>query len=543
MRIESTTYYRYAQDVIDGKIVACRHIIQACKRFMSDLQRDDMHFDAQKVERAVSFISKLRHFTGSASGKEFILEPWQTFIVANILGFYWNDGRRRFTSSYICVARKNGKTSLSAALSIYFLVADGEPGAEVLLCANSKEQARIAFSMCRNYIRTIDPKEALLKSYRADVTFDATNSKLKVLAADDSKLDGYNCSFGLIDEFHASPDGRVRQVIRSSMGQRTNPHLCTITTAGFDKTYPCYRMQEVAIDVLNGVKVDDDMFIAIFTLDDEDNWEDPNVWIKANPNIGITVSEEYIRGQVNQAINNPSDEVPTKTKLLNVWCDVNDVWIPDHYFTATTRQISMSEFAGEQCYIGVDLASTGDLTAVAKLVVRDDTYYFHVDYYLPESALREKSDKDMYRQWALEKKLHITPGNVTDYDYITNDIMALCDIVTIVSVGYDKWNAVQWAIDATDKGLNLEEYSQSIGNFNKPTREFERLMLSGKVVIDANPINRFCLANVTLKHDHNGNVKPHKGLERKKIDGVIAMIQALGMYLQTPRYTNEIFAI
>ena len=510
---------------------------------MSDLKRDDMHFDAQKVERAVSFISKLRHFTGSASGKAFILEPWQTFIVANILGFYWNDGRRRFTSSYICVARKNGKTSLSAALSIYFLVADGEPGAEVLLCANSKEQARIAFSMCRNYIRTIDPKEALLKSYRADVTFDATNSKLKVLAADDSKLDGYNCSFGLIDEFHASPDGRVRQVIRSSMGQRTNPHLCTITTAGFDKTYPCYRMQEVAIDVLNGVKVDDDMFIAIFTLDDEDNWEDPKVWIKANPNLGITVSEEYIRGQVNQAINNPSDEVPTKTKLLNVWCDVNDVWIPDHYFTSTTRQISMSEFAGEQCYIGVDLASTGDLTAVAKLVVRDDTYYFKVDYYLPESALREKSDKDMYRQWALEKKLHITPGNVTDYDYITNDIMALCDTVNIISVGYDKWNAVQWAIDATEKGLNLEEYSQSIGNFNKPTREFERLMLSGKVVIDANPINRFCLANVTLKHDHNGNVKPHKGLDRKKIDGVIAMIQALGMYLQTPRYTNEIFAI
>ena len=302
-------------------------------------------------------------------------------------------------------------------------------------------------------------------------------------------------------------------------------------------------MQEVAIDVLNGVKVDDDMFIAIFTLDDEDDWEDPNVWIKANPNLGITVSEEYIRGQVNQAINNPSDEVPTKTKLLNVWCDVNDVWIPDHYFTSTTRQINMQEFIGEQCYIGVDLASTGDLTAVAKLVVRDDTYYFLVDYYLPESALRDKSDKDMYRQWALEKKLHITPGNVTDYDYITNDIMVLCDIVTIVSVGYDKWNAVQWAIDATEKGLNLAEYSQSIGNFNKPTREFERLMLSGKVVIDANPINRFCLANVTLKHDHNGNVKPHKGLERKKIDGVIAMIQALGMYLQTPRYTNEIFAI
>lgn len=530
--------------MLNGKVVACRQVRLACERYFADLKRDDIVFCADEVERAIAFISTLRHFTGSAAGTRFSLEPWQSFIVANIVGWRWKKNwRRRFTSSYICVARKNGKTSLSAALCLYYLIADGEAGAEVLLCANSKEQAKIAFSMCRNYIRSIDPKEEIVRTYRADIIFDYTNSKMKVLASDDSKLDGYNCSFGLIDEFHASPDGKVRNVIRSSQGQRDNPHLCTITTAGFDKSYPCYKMQKVAEEVLQGIKRDDEMFIMIFTLDDEDDWTDSKCWVKANPNLGVTVSPEYIRGQINQAINNSSDEVPTKTKLLNVWCDVQDVWIPDHYFMENAKKLCADDFAGEQCFVGVDLASTGDLTAVAKLVVRDDVYYFFVDYYIPEAALTEKSDKDVYRQWVRDGWVHVTQGNVTDYTYITEDLLRLCDSVSIVSVGYDKWNAVQWAIDATEKGLNLLEYSQSIGNFNRPTREFERLMLSGKVVIDANPINRFCLANVTLKHDHNGNVKPQKGVERKKIDGVIAMIQALGMYLDTPKYSNEIIFI
>lgn len=426
---------------------------------------------------------------------------------------------------------------------MYYLIADGEDGAEVLLAANSKEQAKIAFDMCCNFCKGLDTKAKYLVPYRADITFNMTQSKLKVLAADDSKLDGFNASFGLLDEYHAAKNSKVRDVIKSSMGMRENPHLCTITTAGFDKTLPCYQLRTVAIEVLNELKTDDSIFVAIYSLDTEDDWKDESNWIKCAPNLDVTVTTKYIKEQVQQAINNPSDEVGVKTKTLNLWCDSSNVWLPDEYILRATKKVNLEEFKDATCYIGVDLGATSDLTAVSFLVVAEDKYYFKTHYYLPESALKEKADKELYKYWKQQGYLTVTSGNVTDYDYITNDIMKYSEVLNIRAVGYDKYNATQWAIDATEKGLPLEEYSQSLGNFNKPTRELERLILSGKAVIDNNEINRFCFRNVTLKSDHNGNVKPNKQVDKKKIDGTIAMIQALGCYLDVPKFNNEIIII
>ncbi len=536
-------YLTYAEQVVSGDVVAGDLIRTACKRFLADLDDDRFEFKAAKVEKAVQFIRMLRHFTGKSNRKRFELKPWQAFVVANIVGFYWKGtDNRRFTTSYIEVARKNGKSSLAAALCLYFLIADGEGGAEVLLCANSKDQAKICFDMCRNYASTIDPKGNLLRAFRADIFFDATKSRLRVLAADDSKLDGFNCSFGLVDEYHAAKNSRVRDVIKSSMGMRQNPHLCTITTAGFDKSLPCYQLRSVAVEVLKGVKQDDELFVAIYSLDVGDDWQNPEVWAKANPNLDVTVTSKYIAGQVQQARNNPSEETSTITKNLNVWVDTAAVWIPEHYILEATKKVDLEAFGSDAlCYIGVDLGSTSDLTAVSKMVVDGGFYYFKTDYYVPESALIERHDKELYRYWSRTGQLHVTPGNVTDYDYITNELMALYHKLTINVIGYDKWNAVQWAIDATEKGLPLKEYSQAIGNFNKPTREMERLLMSGRAIIDDNEITRWCFRNVQLKHDHNGNCKPNKGIEKKKIDGVISMIQALGVYLETPHYANEIY--
>ena len=531
----------YARGVTDGSIVAGRLIRVACERFLADLDDERFEFRAETVERAIKYIALLRHFTGKADGKSFVLEPWQSFIVANIVGFYWaGTDSRRFTSSYIEVARKNGKTVLASALCLYFLTADGEGGAEVLLCANSKDQARIAFDMCRNYAGTLDPKGSMLRCYRSEILVDKTRSRLKVLAADDSKLDGFNCSFGLVDEYHAAPNSRVRDVIKSSQGMRENPHLCTITTAGFDKNGPCYQLRTTAVEILEGLKEDDEMFVAIFCMDDDDDWTDEDVWIKANPNLGVTVTAKYIRGQVQQAKNNSSEEVSTVTKNLNRWMDTQDVWIPERYIAQGMVQ-ELPPLDGVPCYVGVDLGSTSDLTAVAKLWCAGGFYWFDVSYYLPEAVLVERTGVDMYRRCRRNGELKVTPGNVTDYDIITNDLMGLSNNFVIHCVCYDKWNAIQWAIDATEKGLPLQEYSQTIGNFNKPTREFERLLLSGKVKMLNNELTRFCLRNVVLKYDHNGNCKPNKGLERKKIDGVIAMLMALGGYLETPHWSNEIF--
>ena len=537
-------YYRYIEDVSSGKVVVGENIKLAIQRFQNDIQREDLVFKEDVVDGAIDFISTLKHFTGKSSGQNFILEDWQAFIVANIVGWYWKDtDNRRYSSSYIEISRKQGKTALAAALCLYFLIADGEDGAEVDLAANSKEQAKIAFSFCSTFTKQLDPKAKYLKAYRDSILLDANNSKLKVFAADDSKLDGFNASFGLIDEYHSAKNSKVRDVIKSSMGMRQNPHLCTITTAGFDKTLPCYKLRSTAIDVLNGLKEDDSMFIAIYCLDEDDEWTDEKNWCKCSPNLDVTVTSKYIREQVQSAINNPSEEVGVKTKTLNLWCDTAQVWLPETYIIKASKNVDLQNLKDYPCYVGVDLASTSDLTAVSYLVVKDDKYYFRTDYYLPESALREKADRELYKYWKQMGLLKITDGNVTDYDYITNDLMTNSDIVNIQKVGYDKYNSTQWAITATDLGLPLEEYPQTLGNFNKPTREMERLLLSGKAVIDNNEITRWCFKNVTLKSDYNGNVKPNKSINAKKIDGAISMIQALGMYLDTPHYTNEIITI
>lgn len=537
-------YYHYVEDVLNGKIVVGELIKLACQRFKDDLQRQDIYFNESVVDKAINFIGTLKHFMGKSSGKHFKLENWQQFIIANIVGWYWTDGNtRRFTSSYIEVSRKNGKTALAAALCLYYLIADGEDGAEVDLAANSKEQAKIAFEFCSSFSKQLDPKGKYLKPYRDNVQFALNNSKLKVFAADDSKLDGFNASFGLIDEYHAAKNSKVRDVIKSSMGMRNNPHLCTITTAGFDKTLPCYKLRSTSIEILNKLKTDDSMFIAIYSLDDKDNWTDKDNWVKCTPNLNVTVTSKYIKEQVQSAINNPSEEVGVKTKTLNLWCDVADVWLPESYIVRASKDIHLEDFRDCECYIGVDLSATSDLTAVSYLIEKDNIYYFKTDYYLPESALVDKPDRETYKLWKQQGLITITTGNVTDYDYITNDIVAASNILNIQKIGYDKWNATQWAIHATEIGLPLEEYPQTMGNFNRPTKELERLILSGNTVIDNNEITRWCFRNVELKSDYNGNVKPNKGIKSKKIDGVIAIIQALGMYLTVPHYSNEILTI
>ena len=479
----------------------------------------------------------MRHGRAQFSGKPFVLLPWQQWIVANIVGFYWKGtNRRRYGQSYIEMSRKQGKTALVAALSLYYLIADGEDGAEIDLAANSKQQAKIAFLQARTFARSIDPNKELLKPFRDTITLDANDSVMNVFASDDSTLDGYNTSFGVIDEYHSAPNSAVRDVIKSSMGMRLNPHLCTITTAGFDKSLPCYELRCKCIDMLAGLRKDDDMFAAIYEMDEGDDWRDESCWPKCAPNLDITVSRQWLRAQVNSAIGSPREEVNVKTKNLNIWCDSSSQWIPDDYLRKCSIEFDWQKFNPDDdlCFVGVDLSAVSDLTAVSYLIFHDDRMYLYIDYYLPHEALETKVDKDMYRDWAARHLIHITPGNVTDYDYITQDIIRHNKDVTIVKIGYDKWNATQWAIDCTNLGMPLEEYPQTLGNFNRPTREMERLILSSQILIDNNDITRFCFRNVELKSDWNGNVKPIKDVNKKKIDGVIASLEALGCALINP---------
>lgn len=657
-------YIQYPQDVLSGKVVAGELVKLACERFFHFMESDEYEFREEEVVKVTNLYKDLKHSTGRHCGTPFILEPWEEFAIAGLCAFYRKDDGTRLTkSAYFELARKNGKSALMAGLALWALIADGEMSAEVDFAANSKDQAKILFKLCKNFARSLDPRGEYLEVFRDKISFEHTLSEINVFASDDSKLDGYNASFfclhadslvsmadgslkkirdikagdcvisydaekkeitssqvvwagktkreaelvkyenlictpdhliynpiddiykaarhttsvmkidgtirdnvrfesisdvsdvydvtldnihnffadgilvhNCLDEFHSAPSTALLDVLVSSQGMRESPLGLIITTAGFDKLGPCYEYRSMCVDVLHGFKKDDSLFPLIYCLDEGDDWKDENVWVKANPNLGVTVRKAYLKEQVQKAINNPSSEVNVKTKNLNIWCDASDVWIPDHYILAATKDVKLENFKGCDCWIGVDLSSTSDLTAVAFMFIVDGKPHFHVKYYLPEAALTEKRFKEQYNAWRRAGYLTITPGNVTDYDYVLNDIMDVQKRVNIVSVAYDSWNAVSFATNATDAGLPMEPFSQSLGNFNRPTKELERLLLSNQCVIDNNVITRHCFRNVVLARDRNGNIKPSKQFAEKRIDGTISILQSLGSYFTTPRY-------
>ena len=533
-------YYQYAADVRDGKVLVGEYIKQAVERFYDWLDRDGVEFREDRADNAIRFIGILRHYTGRHAGKPFTLLPWQAFAVANIYGFYQQDEtgawNRMVSFVYIEMARKNGKSAFAAALCLYHLIADGENNAEVYLAANSRDQAKVSFTMCKNFAQGLDPKHKYLESFRDRINFDKTLSFLRVLAADSSKLDGPNPSMFLLDEYHAAKNTALKDVLQSGQGMRDDPMAVIITTAGFDKLGPCYMFREMCTEVLVGLKEDDTLFALIYSLDEGDDWKDESVWAKSNPNLGVTVKTKYLREQVQKAINSPSEEVGIRTKNINQWCDSETVWIPDHYLLKASAPVDFEQYRGMDCYMGIDLSSTSDLTCAAFMFPGEDGYAFKVKYYLPEAALEEKRFKELYSEWRRQGLITITPGNVTDYDYVLNDIREVNQLVNIQAIAYDAWNATQFVINAQEASLPMQEFSQALGNFNRPTKEMERIILSGRAVIDNNVINRHCFRNVVMARDRNGNTKPSKQFDEKKIDGVIAMLEALGIYLMSPRY-------
>jgi len=499
-------------------------------------------FKSGNVDNVVRFFSALKHFKGKHAGKPFELEPWQQFVIACIYGFVFKGTNTRVvTSVYLDMSRKNGKTAFAAGLSLYHLVYDGESGAEVDLAANSKEQAKIAFDFCDKFRNTLDPKAQVLKPYRDSIRMNITASIINVFAADDSKLDGYNASMFLLDEYHAAKNSKLFDVLKSSQGMREQPIGMIITTAGFDKTGPCYKKRETSIEILSQLKENDRQFDMIYTLDEDDEWDDPKVWGKCAPNLGVTISKQWMRDTIDAAKRDASQEVGVKTKTLNLWVDSEQVWIPSNYINACSRDIPIEEFKGKDIYFGIDLASTSDLTCLTAMFISDDNRpVMKTFYYLPNDAIASASQKLKYDEWAAKGLLIYTPGNVTDYDFILNQLMEFYEIGNVVRVGYDQWNSTQFVIKATNAGLPMVPYSQAIGNFNKPTKEIERLILSDGVDTDNNEITRWCFSNVSIKRDHNDNEKPGKDKSDNKIDGVISMIEAIGIWMETPQYSVEI---
>lgn len=542
---------QYAKDVVSGKILACQWVKLACKRFLDDINSQDYYFDEKKYNTLTTFTGVMKHYSSGAAGKPFILEPWEDFIICNIFCLYRVDTRRRkYKTAHISVSRKNGKTTLAAALGLFSLIADGEPASSVIMAANSREQAHIDFDAASAFARQLDPRKKSLKVLRNEIVFQKNNASLKVISADASTGDGLNPSMVILDELHEAVDSKLFDVLRSGQGFREQPLMLSITTAGFRIGGFCNQYEDYCKEILMGQKVDDTLFALLYTLDDGDDWTDESNFIKSNPNLGITVKRDWLSEQVNQAKNSPGLEVGVKTKNLNVWCSSSTTWIPEQYIRKSLMDVDLTEFKNKNnylVYLGFDLAAISDLTAVSIMFVDPDTeeYFFKTWYYLPKSALDGKYNSELYKMWSSKGFLTLTDSETTDYNYIQNQIVYLYETFDVQGVFYDSWNAQQLVNNLVNEGLPMTAYSQSIGNFNKPTKEMERLVLSDKARFDNNPITRFCFDNVELKVDLNGNCKPASPTQHTsgKIDGVISMLNALGGYLDQVYGTSQAFVL
>lgn len=538
-------YTDYPTKVINGEITTGLYVKQACNRFLDWLNRDDLVFIPERAEKVINFVGKFKHYKGKSAKQPFILSDWQEFIIYFIYGFYWkaNPDKRVIRNVYLECARKQGKSMFIAALSLYHLLGDGEPSAECYIVANSAKQADNLYTMSRTLANQLDPKQRFIKSYRDSLKFAPTKSLLRTLSFNPTAADGFNASFVVTDEYHAAPNSQMYDVMKSSQLQRLNPLNIVITTAGHNLFSPCYEMRNTCIDILAGVKSDDTQAAFIYELDETDEWDNPDNYIKSNPNLNITIDPSDITAEVNRAKNNEGTKAEVMTKTLNIWLQSAETWIGADIVNRASKPVDLAEYSGMTCYVGVDLAAVSDLTAVSVLIPTDNKFVFKTWYFLPSDTLKTGVNSQSYLRYKRNGQLNVTPGNVTDYDYILNKIMSLQTDYNLYIAGiyYDSWNATQFAINATAQGLPMFPYSQSIGSFNKPTKEFERLIKSDRVTIDNNDITRWCLSNVALKTDWNDNAKPVKsGADSEKIDGVIAILQALAGYLTTTQWDNTI---
>ena len=534
------TYIRYCEDVITGKILACQDVILACKRFKSWFTKEDRWFDYEDVDKRIRLVSKMKHFRGEFNNKPFILLPFQEFIFAGIFGFKWKSNNTRIIRNVlIFMARKNAKTSLAAAICITQLLLDNNNGQEIDFIASSGAQARIGFEITKNYSESLDPTGLIFTRYRDTIKMPSTKSEIDVRNSDAMTLDGLNSSTFIADEAHAYKTPDLWNVLKSSQGAQKQPLSICITTAGFLLDgYFLYSWVQTCKDILRGNKEDETQFSLLYSLDEGDEWWDESKWIKSNPALHTIVSIDYLRDECRNAKNMSSLEYGFRTKLMNQFCQSSYTWIPASYVKSCMEPVDIQDFKGEYCYVGVDLSSVSDLTAWSICFPPNDCrekwpdkYVFKTFVYIPASTYDESVNKQLYKQWVNKKVVTLTEGNVVSYDKILKDQVDLLDIVQYADIAYDSWNATQWAINATNAGLPLSPFSQSLGNFNKPTKYLEMLIRSGKCVIDSNICVLWSFNNVKLKIDFNENIKPDKPTPEAKIDPVISMCEALGSYL------------
>ena len=531
----------YVADVISGRLPSCRMVVLACQRYLDDWKRDDLYFDWKVVKKFVAFSSCLKHFKGEFAGRPIDLEPWQIFIVANVFGWKKKStGKRRYTYADVFVPRKNGKTTFAAVLALYCMMLDGESGAEVYAAAVDREQARICFEASKELIR-VSMFSRLVKTYTSSLVYQKTASSYKPLSKETKNKDGLNPSCAVCDERHAWQTNEIFEVLKTGIGARSQPLIFSISTAGNDTSLPYFSDIKFLKEVMLGIKEKDNHFIMLYTPDDEDAWDDPMTWHKVNPNYGVSLSPTYMENEYLEAKQKGGTVLAAFcTKNLNKWVDAPTVWIADDTVKENNHDLDESQLLGEECYVGIDIASKTDLTCASFFFPKYKAFKYL--FIIPEAKVIELEDRVDYRRWAEQGWVTVAPGKVIDEEWYLERLKIELDKYNVKCIAYDPWGMWNMIQKFGRYQEVLLEYQQSIRYMSVPTKWFESAVLKSELNFMHNPILRWNMQNVVIYTDPNANIKLDKARSRNKIDGVVATVNAVGGWLnKTTGDTGEIY--
>ena len=492
-------------------------------------------FDEAKADYAVQFINCLKHTKGRWIGQPFELLPWQDRIIRDVFGTVKENGYRQYNTAYVEIPKKNGKSELAAGVALYMTCGDGEWGAEVYGCASDRQQASIVFDVA---VDMVDQCPALKKRIKPVMSvkrlvYQPTNSFYQVLSAEAYTKHGLNVHAVIFDELHSQPNRELFDVMTKGSGDaRTQPLFFLITTAGTDRHSVCFEQHQKAEDILLGRKIDPTFYPVIYGVPDDADWSLEEVWHQANPSLGYTIDIEKVRNAYLSAKDNPAEENIFRQLRLNQWVKQSTRWMQMEKWDACAFPVDERELLGRECYGGLDLSSSIDITAfVLVFPPRDDAekYIILPYFWIPEENmnLRVRRDHVPYDVWEKQGCLMTTEGNVIHYGFIENFIDDLGKKFHIREIAFDRWGAVQMVQNLEGLGFTVVPFGQGFKDMSPPSKRLMELVLENKIAHGGHPVLRWMMDNIFVRTDPAGNIKPDKEKSTEKIDGAVATVMAL----------------
>ncbi|QZT38702.1 hypothetical protein K5X82_07330 [Halosquirtibacter xylanolyticus] len=525
---------QYIHDVLEGRIVTSVWIYLAVQRSQQDREREDIYFDENAVRRVYEFFSFLRIKKGSEYA-QFILSPYQAWMLYEIFGWFFDDGRRRYRYAVLYTARKSGKTVFSVGIELYMTMYDREKDPEAYLCATTKEQAGQGLKYVKSIIGESLSLRRRLKVQQYQILYPKRRGLMKVLANKPDANDSLNPYVYILDEMHAHKTLDFFNVMKSGTLSRANPLGIITSTAGFNKEYPFYKMVDLGRRVLEGNAEDDITFYALFCLDDDDNVEDSSVWIKANPNIGVTINLKDLEAEWKKAKNTITEKFNFITKNLNRYVDQPNTWIPDDDYKPCFNAVQLPK-ERIPAFIGIDLAATRDLASLVIIFEDPETQRLKVipEFYFPQNEeKRVRQNGINILDWIEEGYVIEHPTKTIDQNLIVERIKYWNTIFEVTQINYDKWNS-GFIIPTLemDEGLYCRNFSQTTVYFNFPLRYIEKCIFEQSIDLSDNPVLRWMFRNIVIYKDGNGNIKIMKNQSQDSVDGAVSLAMAIGAYLE-----------